>query len=205
MALGACLAKAGGPLLISQLDQAKGGLKPVDKEHLYILLIDGGVLLVEDFDKEVIRKIIGRPEDMDPGAFLLRVRLEHQAGQRVLEGKILRYLIVQAAFNQLEIQVKIASETIRKAGMLPFSGVVTQRKPGFMISEILLKKLVILALEFLMMLSIKREFILEIKGHFLINLPAPQVSVQSPVDIVVGIILDALESSSFQPEGFRDG
>lgn len=125
MALGSCLAKSGRPLLISQLDQAKGWLKPVNKEHLDILLIDGGVLLVENFDKEIIRKIIGRPEDMDPGAFLLRVRLEHQAGQRVLEGKILCYFIVQAAFNKLEIQVKISAKSIRKAGMLPFSGVVS--------------------------------------------------------------------------------
>ena len=123
--LGAWLAKTAGSLLISQLNQAKGRLKPVDKEHLDILLIDGGVHLVEDLDKEVRRKIISCPEDMDPGTFFFWIRVEHQAGQGVLNRKILDYLIVQVTLYQLKIQAKITSKTIRNAGMLPFSGVVT--------------------------------------------------------------------------------
>ena len=83
MTLGARLPEAGSPLLISQLDQAKRGLKPVDKEHLDILLIDiwTGVHLIEDFDKEIRRKIVSCPEDMDPVAFFFWIRVEHQAGQ----------------------------------------------------------------------------------------------------------------------------
>lgn len=81
VALCSSLTKPGRPLLVSQLDQAKRRLESVNEEHLNVVLIDGSVDLVEDFNKEVWRKIVGRPNHMNPRAFSLRVRLKYQASQ----------------------------------------------------------------------------------------------------------------------------
>ncbi len=81
MALCPGLPEPGCSLLISQLNQAKRRLEAVNEEHLNVVLIDGRVHLVKNFNKEVRRKIISRPKHMNPCAFSLRIRVKYQASQ----------------------------------------------------------------------------------------------------------------------------
>jgi len=81
MALCSRLPEPGCSFLISELNQAKRRLKPVNKKHLNIVFIDGRVHLIKDFEEEVRSKIIGRAKNVYPSAFLLRIRIEYHAAQ----------------------------------------------------------------------------------------------------------------------------
>lgn len=70
-------------LLIGELYKSERRLEPVDKHYLDVLLIDGGVDLVKQFDEQVVREIIIRPDHMNPCAFILWVGIIKQPGQLI--------------------------------------------------------------------------------------------------------------------------
>ena len=67
------------PLLVGYLNGSKRRLEPVDKKNLDIAFIDNGVELVEEFDEQVICKIIRGSENVYPGAVIFWVRIEYHA------------------------------------------------------------------------------------------------------------------------------
>ncbi len=55
-------------LLICELKGAKGWLKAVYEQGLNIVFVDVRVHLIKQLQEQVGRKIIGSPQNMDPGA-----------------------------------------------------------------------------------------------------------------------------------------
>ena len=72
--------------LISQLDQAERRLIAVDEDHLDISFVYCGMHLVEELYEEIFVQILIGHENMDPGAFLFRIRRQIKLREDVFDG-----------------------------------------------------------------------------------------------------------------------
>jgi hypothetical protein len=87
----------------------------------------------------------------------------------------------------LKIQVEVAAEAVSDFGRLPFSGVIAELKNTFSIAEFFFIKFI-----FLMIFGGERKLVLQVKTDLLVDLPTAQRAVQTPIDVVVRFVADAI-------------
>lgn len=195
MPLRSFFAELAGAFLVSHLDGSEWRLETVDKQNLDITLIDHCVELIEELDEQIVGEIIGGADNMNPGAVAIGIRVEQHMLQSIRDRQVLCQLKVDIPLKHLKIPIEIFPEAVGNRSMLPFSRVITDIDLALPVPEFFL-----IQFELFMVFQRYGELILQIKTHFLIDLPAAQRSVQAPIDVVVGTILDALESPFFRKE-----
>ena len=89
--------------------------------------------------------------------------------------------MLQAGGYEGEVGVEVLAELIGGDHLLPFAGVVADVEGGVVVTEVLFEKLVLLLVAYS-----EAELVLEIEGHFLPNIPAPERFVHAPINVVVG-------------------
>ena len=78
--LGAHFSESRRALLIGDLDETEGGLEAVRECDLDVSFVDGCIDLIEELQEKVFGEILIGHEDVDPGAFFLRVRIKLELG-----------------------------------------------------------------------------------------------------------------------------
>lgn len=175
-----------------------GRKKPVSQLDFEIQFINHAVSLKKDFCVKILTEII---QSIKPEHELIPrgSPVKENAAQIDLKSHGLGYTEILPDFNHIKPVAEILSEGIVRRKIVPFLQVETGTKFCEFIPEILLKKLIVLCLEFLSVKDDQRELTLQIKTESLIDLPAAKSIVHSPVNIIVGVVPD-LAQKSFIPE-----
>jgi len=97
--------------------------------------------------------------------------------------------------QHIEVPAKVLSDSDRKDGVLPFPFVKGHTQRGAIIPEILLIKQIILGLKFLKVLGTQSEFARKLSPKSLLKVPAAQISIHTPENIVTGVVFEFLDFS----------
>ena len=96
--------------MIRDLDRPKRRQIAIHKQRLDVVALDSGVGLKEDPQKQVLREELVGSQNVNPGAFPARIRIELQALERVLGRELTRKLVARGPRPQHEIRIEVAAE-----------------------------------------------------------------------------------------------
>src|SRR5262249_1102827 len=138
-------------------------------------------------------------QDVNPGAFPARIRIELQALQRVLGGKLPRKLVARRPRPQYEIRIEVAAESQACFDRLVLPGVVPEIEAGLAIPKIFLE-----ALELFRPQEGRADSVAELRSERLVDFPAPEQTGLPPVNVVIRVISYLLKGAAPDPAYFSN-
>src|SRR2546427_6366723 len=199
VALCRSLTEGCGSSLIRDLDRPKRRQIAIHKQRLDVVALDSGVSLKEDPQKQVLREELVGSHNVNPGAFPARIRIELQALQRVLGGKLPRKLVARRSSPQHEIRIEVAAEPEARFDRLVLPGVVPEIEAALAIAKIFLE-----ALELLRPQEGRADSVAELRSERLIHFPTPNETGLSPVNVVVRVVRYLLKGAAPDPAYFSN-